>query len=166
MAAEPAALGAYAAYIDEVRRSQPYNLTKEVERALTVRGPFAGEDQVTEFYGRGLHSFSFPLNLSALCPFPFNLSLHCPHMTQINPWMCPLRAYVLKFSSNVRDVFPKVLKLSSEVACRPLFYGNELSRLRFTEADGNEVNMEVLLSKMNNSKAGAQLEQLQDTFMC
>ena len=36
LAAEPEALGAYSAYIDEVRRSQPYNLSKEVERALTV----------------------------------------------------------------------------------------------------------------------------------
>jgi len=63
-----------------VRRSAPYNLTKEVERALTVRAPFAGEGKVVEFYG------------------------------------------------------------------------NELSRLRFTEADGAEVNLEVLLSKMNSSK--------------
>ena len=30
-------LSKYSAYIDEVRRSQPYNLSKEVERALTVR---------------------------------------------------------------------------------------------------------------------------------
>ena len=29
-------------------------------------------------FGRGLHSFPFPLNLSLLCPFPLNLSSHCP----------------------------------------------------------------------------------------
>jgi hypothetical protein len=31
--------------------------------------------------GRGLHSFTFPLNLSSLCPCPLNLSLHCPPYT-------------------------------------------------------------------------------------
>jgi len=39
--------------------------------------------------GRSLHSFPFPLNLSVLCPFPLNSSSLVPHVTQINPWMCP-----------------------------------------------------------------------------
>jgi len=43
---------------------------------------------------RGLHSFPFPLNLSSICPIPLNFSLLVPHMTQINPWMCPERAQV------------------------------------------------------------------------
>ena len=47
--------------------------------------------------GRALHSFPFPLNLSSPCPFPLNLSLFrppYPHITQINPWMCPEGAQV------------------------------------------------------------------------
>ena len=47
------------AYIDEVRRSQPYNLSKEVERALTVRAPFAGKGKVVEFYGNELSALRF-----------------------------------------------------------------------------------------------------------
>ena len=59
MAAEPEALGRYAAFIEETRRSQPYNLTKEVERALTVRAPFAGKGKVVEFYGNELSRLRF-----------------------------------------------------------------------------------------------------------
>jgi oligoendopeptidase F len=59
MAAEPEALGAYAAFIEETRRSQPYNLSKEVERALTVRAPFAGKGKVVEFYGNELSRLRF-----------------------------------------------------------------------------------------------------------
>jgi oligoendopeptidase F len=59
VAAEPEALGKYAPYIDEVRRSQPYNLSKEVERALTVRAPFAGKGKVVEFYGNELSRLRF-----------------------------------------------------------------------------------------------------------
>jgi hypothetical protein len=44
--------------------------------------------------GRDLHSFPFPLNLSLLRPFPLNLAYLAPHMTQINPWMCPEDAQV------------------------------------------------------------------------
>jgi len=59
VAAEPEALGKYAPYIDEVRRSQPYNLSNEVERALTVRAPFAGKGKVVEFYGNELSRLRF-----------------------------------------------------------------------------------------------------------
>ena len=52
-------LSKYSAYIDEVRRSQPYNLSKEVERALTVRAPFAGKGKVVEFYGNELSRLRF-----------------------------------------------------------------------------------------------------------
>ena len=52
-------LAKYAAYIDDVRRSQPYNLSKEVERALTVRAPFAGKGKVVEFYGNELSRLRF-----------------------------------------------------------------------------------------------------------
>ena len=52
-------LANYSAYIDEVRRSRPYNLSKEVERALTVRAPFAGKGKVVEFYGNELSRLRF-----------------------------------------------------------------------------------------------------------
>jgi oligoendopeptidase F len=52
----------YKPYIDEVRRSAPYNLTKEVERALTVRSSFAGKSKVVEFYGNELSRLQFDLD--------------------------------------------------------------------------------------------------------
>ena len=51
----------YKAFIEEERRSKPYNLSKEVERALTVRSAFAGKRQVVEFYGNELSRLRFPL---------------------------------------------------------------------------------------------------------
>jgi hypothetical protein len=70
---------------------------------------------------RGLLSFPFPLNLSLHCPILLNISLLCPPYnpsSQINPWSVPR---VLKLRSNVSDVFPEVLNLSSEVSeCKPL----------------------------------------------
>jgi oligoendopeptidase F len=59
LAAEPEKLGKYRAFIDETRRSQPYNLSKSVERALTVRAPFAGKGKVVEFYGNELSRLRF-----------------------------------------------------------------------------------------------------------
>ena len=32
----------YKAFLDELRRQQPHNLDKNVERALTVRSPYSG----------------------------------------------------------------------------------------------------------------------------
>lgn len=55
-------LKTYKPYIDEVRRSAPYNLTKEVERALTVRSSFAGKGKVVEFYGNELSRLQFDLD--------------------------------------------------------------------------------------------------------
>ena len=50
----------YKAFIEEERRSKPYNLSKEVERyALTVRSAFAGKRQVVEFYGNELSRLRF-----------------------------------------------------------------------------------------------------------
>ena len=67
--------------------------------------------------GRGLRSFPFPLNLSLLCPIPLNLSLLC------NP-SCGCVPKLLKLSPNVRDVIPRVLKLSCEAGeCKPLLQG-------------------------------------------
>ena len=67
---------------------------------------------------RGLHSFPFPLNFSLLCPFPLYPSSLCPPYTLITRG-CVQK--VLKLSSNVSDVFPKVLELSFELSeCKPL----------------------------------------------
>ena len=84
----------------------------------------AGEEDAVgpgpRLQGRGgLNSFPFPLNLSLICPFPLNLSLfYSPHNPKITRGCVP-RA--LKLSSNVKDVFPMVLELSSEVSeCKPL----------------------------------------------
>ena len=68
---------------------------------------------------RGLLSFPFPLNLSLLCPFPLNLSSLVPPNNPNQPVDVSQGAQVEL--SNVSDVFPKVLKLSSEVSeCKPL----------------------------------------------
>ena len=59
LALEPEALGKYKPFIDETRRSQPYNLSKSIERALTVRAPFSGKGKVVEFYGNELSRLRF-----------------------------------------------------------------------------------------------------------
>jgi hypothetical protein len=53
-------------------------------------------------YGRGLHSFTFPLNVSFFCPFPLNLSLLCSPCNRSYRGCIPR---VLKLSSTVSDVF-------------------------------------------------------------
>ena len=60
--AKDAKLKNYKPYIDEVRRSAPYNLSKEVERALTVRSSFTGKGKVIEFYGNELSRLQFDLD--------------------------------------------------------------------------------------------------------
>ena len=52
----------YEAFINEERRSKPYNLQKEVERALTVRSAFAGKRQVVDFYGNELSRLRFDMD--------------------------------------------------------------------------------------------------------
>ena len=46
-------------YIDNVRKSRPYNLSQEVERALTVRGPYAGKTPVVDYYDKELSLLRF-----------------------------------------------------------------------------------------------------------
>lgn len=55
-------LRSYKPYIDEVRRSAPYNLSKEVERALTVRSSYTGKGKVVEFFGNELSRLQFDLD--------------------------------------------------------------------------------------------------------
>jgi len=56
------ALKKYKPFIDEVRRSAPYNLSKDVERALTLRSQFSGKGKVVEFYGNELSRLRFDLD--------------------------------------------------------------------------------------------------------
>jgi len=53
------ALKKYEPFIDDVRRSKPYNLSQEVERALSVRAAFSGKSPVVEFYGKELSYLNF-----------------------------------------------------------------------------------------------------------
>ena len=55
-------LRTYKPFVDEVRRSAPYNLSKEVERALSVRSSFAGKGKVVEFYGNELSRLKFDMD--------------------------------------------------------------------------------------------------------
>mmetsp|Transcript_24878 Transcript_24878/g.34288 ORF Transcript_24878/g.34288 Transcript_24878/m.34288 type:complete len:677 (-) Transcript_24878:260-2290(-) len=52
-------LRTYAPFIDDVRRAREYNLSEEVERALSVRGAFTGSSPVTQFYQQELSMLSF-----------------------------------------------------------------------------------------------------------
>mmetsp|Transcript_25525 Transcript_25525/g.30979 ORF Transcript_25525/g.30979 Transcript_25525/m.30979 type:complete len:688 (-) Transcript_25525:67-2130(-) len=52
----------YAPFIEDTRRSKPYNLSAEVERALSVRAPFSGKGPVVEYYGKELSYLRFDLD--------------------------------------------------------------------------------------------------------
>jgi oligoendopeptidase F len=73
IAASPA-LAKFKPYIEEVRRSRPFNLSQPVERALTVRAPYVGTNPVVEFYDKELSLLRFddpaggekPINMELL----------------------------------------------------------------------------------------------------
>lgn len=50
----------YAPFIKSVRKFRPYTLSKEVERALSVRSSFTGKQPVVEHFMRELSYLSFP----------------------------------------------------------------------------------------------------------
>lgn len=52
----------YSPFIDETRRTQPYNLEQQIERALSVRAPFTGKGPVVEFYQKELSFLRFDLD--------------------------------------------------------------------------------------------------------
>lgn len=58
--AEPG-LAKYKAYVDELRRQQPHNLDKSVERALTVRSPYSGTRPLVSFFDKELSMMRFEL---------------------------------------------------------------------------------------------------------
>lgn len=51
----------YSSYLDELRRQRPHNLDKAVERALTVRSPYAGIRPTVSFFEKELTELRFEL---------------------------------------------------------------------------------------------------------
>ncbi|KAL3935422.1 MAG: hypothetical protein SGARI_002983, partial [Bacillariaceae sp.] len=61
-AADPSLKQDYGAYIDEERRFKPHNLSKDVERALTVRSPWMGVRNVVSFFDKERSLMKFQLD--------------------------------------------------------------------------------------------------------
>lgn len=59
-------LGNFKAFIDEARRQRPHNLSKDVERALTVRQPYSGKTPTVQFYDQELSLLRFDLGTEEL----------------------------------------------------------------------------------------------------
>lgn len=55
-------LTAYRSYIDELRRQRPHNLSKDVERALTVRSPYSGTHPLVSFFDKELSLMRFRID--------------------------------------------------------------------------------------------------------
>lgn len=51
----------YKSFLDELRRQQPHNLDKNVERALTVRSPYSGTRPLVSFFDKELSLMRFEL---------------------------------------------------------------------------------------------------------
>ncbi|CAJ1935312.1 unnamed protein product [Cylindrotheca closterium] len=54
-------LSKYTAFLEEVQRSKPHDLSKEVERALTVRSPYTGTRPLVSFLDKELSMMKFDL---------------------------------------------------------------------------------------------------------
>ena len=52
----------YKSYIEELRRQKPHNLSKDVERALTVRSPYVGTRPLVSFFDKELSLMRFKLD--------------------------------------------------------------------------------------------------------
>lgn len=52
----------YKSFIEELRRQRPHNLSKDVERALTVRSPFVGTRPLVSFFDKELSLMRFKLD--------------------------------------------------------------------------------------------------------
>merc|ERR1711972_71486 len=59
-------LSNFKAFIDEARRQRPHNLAKDVERALTVRGPYSGKLPAIQFFDQELSLLRFDLGTEEL----------------------------------------------------------------------------------------------------
>ena len=60
--ADEANLSKYRSFIDELRRQKPHNLSKDVERALTVRSPYAGTRPLVSFFDKELSLMRFKID--------------------------------------------------------------------------------------------------------
>ena len=52
----------FKSFIDELRRQKPHNLSKDVERALTVRSPYVGNRPLVSFFDKELSLMRFKLD--------------------------------------------------------------------------------------------------------
>ena len=55
-------VGKYTSWVNDVRKQRPHNLEKNVERALTLRGPYTGTRPLVSFLDKELSLLQFPLN--------------------------------------------------------------------------------------------------------
>lgn len=55
-------LSKFKSFIDELRRQKPHNLSKDVERALTVRSPYVGTRPLVSFFDKELSLMRFKLD--------------------------------------------------------------------------------------------------------
>lgn len=60
--ADEASLSKYTSFVDELRRQKPHNLSKDVERALTVRAPYAGTRPLVSFFDKELSLMRFKID--------------------------------------------------------------------------------------------------------
>ena len=52
----------FKSFIEELRRQKPHNLSKDVERALTVRSPYVGTSPLVSFFDKELSLLRFKLD--------------------------------------------------------------------------------------------------------
>eukprot|EP00581_Thalassiosira_minuscula_P010123 CAMPEP_0183709544 /NCGR_PEP_ID=MMETSP0737-20130205/5568_1 /TAXON_ID=385413 /ORGANISM="Thalassiosira miniscula, Strain CCMP1093" /LENGTH=625 /DNA_ID=CAMNT_0025937673 /DNA_START=100 /DNA_END=1977 /DNA_ORIENTATION=- len=55
-------LSKYKSFVDELRRQKPHNLSKDVERALTVRSPYVGTRPLVSFFDKELSLMRFKID--------------------------------------------------------------------------------------------------------
>ena len=142
LAAEPEKLGKYRAFIDETRRSQPFNLSKSVERALTVRAPFAGKGKVVEFYGNELSRLRFSEKEGAE---PVNMEVLLANMTSSKE--AATRASCMRLLNDGLKSFERVAALSLNMVAGSWHVENAergFKELRSQRNLGNNVPDEVV----------------------
>ena len=55
-------LSNYKSFVEELRRQKPHNLSKDVERALTVRSPYVGTRPLVSFFDKELSLMRFKID--------------------------------------------------------------------------------------------------------
>ena len=150
LAAEPEKLGKYRAFIDETRRSQPFNLSKSVERALTVRAPFAGKGKGVEFYGNELSRLRFSEKEGAE---PVNMEVLLANMTSSKE--AATRASCMRLLNDGLKSFERVAALSLNMVAGSWHVENAergFKELRSQRNLGNNVPDEVVDSLLDAVK--------------